>query len=145
MSNVTAPLTFPVPSTLDIVPVAWPVKDKSLAVSQAVAVSALPVKSPVTFPITFPVTFPTTAPVCVPAELPVKLPVTFPVKFPVTSPTKFVLIELGKPNVTLWPLTTLSISLVVPNILNDCVLRFISPTFVPSVISKSDAASSVST
>jgi hypothetical protein len=96
LSNVIAPLSFDVPSILDIIPVASPVTDKSLAVCQAVEVSALPVNAPVTFPITFPVTFPTTAPVCVPAELPVKFPVTFPVKFPVTFPTKSTLIELGK-------------------------------------------------
>ena len=52
-NKVTAPLTLPLPSTLDIVPVASLVKDKSLAVCQAVAVSAFPVKSPVTFPVTF--------------------------------------------------------------------------------------------
>ena len=63
LSNVIAPLSFDVPSILDIIPVASPVTDKSLDVSQAVAVSALPVKAPVTFPVMFPVTSPTTAPV----------------------------------------------------------------------------------
>ena len=52
-NKVTAPLTLLVPSTLEIVPVASLVKDKSLAVSHLVAVSAFPVKSPVTFPVTF--------------------------------------------------------------------------------------------
>ena len=77
--------------------------------------------------------------------VPVKSPVTFPVNSPVTSPTKLVLIELGKPIVTLCPLTTLSISLVVPKMLKDCVFKFTAPAVVPSVMSKSLPASKAST
>ncbi len=64
---------------------------------------------------------------------------------PVTLPTKFVFIVGGKPIVTPWPLTTVSISFVVPKILNDWVFKLTSPVLVPSVISKSEAASKVST
>ena len=50
LSKVIAALTFNVPSTPERVAVAYPVKDRSLGVAQAVAVSEFPVKSPVTFP-----------------------------------------------------------------------------------------------
>ena len=101
LSNVTAPLTGCVPFTFKSVPVASPVTDKLLAVSQAVAVSALPCKS-----------------LC---------------------------IGDGKLKVTAWFNTVDVIWFAVPKILRLCVFKFTSPTVEPSVISKSDAASKVST
>ena len=49
--NVVVSVTFPDPSKLTISEVTSPDKVNDLAVSKAVAVSALPVKSPVTSPV----------------------------------------------------------------------------------------------
>ena len=54
-ANVVLSVTFAVPSNAVAVAVASPVTAKCLAVSNASAVSALPVQSPVTSPVTSPV------------------------------------------------------------------------------------------